>query len=49
MKTLCGIRVGSLKDPTPETCGRVGLVDLPFPELGEQDVKIFESGVAYFR
>ncbi len=40
MKTLCGIRVGNLKDPNPETCGKVGLLDLPFPEMGEDEVKI---------
>ena len=40
MKTLCGIRVGDLRDRDPNTCGKVGLVDLPFPEMGEEDVKI---------
>lgn len=40
MKTLCGVRVGDMKDPNPDTRGLVALVDLPFPELGEQDVRI---------
>ena len=40
MKTLCGVYVGDMKDPNPETRGKVALVDLPFPELGPQDVRI---------
>lgn len=40
MKTLCGVRVGNIKDPNPETRGKAGLVELPFPEMGEQDVLI---------
>lgn len=40
MKTLCGVLVGNMKDPDPETRGRVALVDLPFPALGPQDVRI---------
>jgi (R,R)-butanediol dehydrogenase/meso-butanediol dehydrogenase/diacetyl reductase/L-iditol 2-dehydrogenase len=40
MKTLCGIRVGNMKDPDPEKRGKVGLLDIPFPEMGPQDVKI---------
>ncbi len=40
MKTLCGVRVGDMKDPNPETRGLVDLVDIPFPELGPQDVRI---------
>ena len=40
MKTLCGVLVGNMKDPDPKTRGRVALVDLPFPALGPQDVRI---------
>lgn len=40
MKTLCGVRVGDMKDPNPETRGLVDLVDIPFPEMGPQDVRI---------
>ncbi len=40
MKTLCGVRVGDMKDPNPDTRGIVELVDLPMPKLGEQDVRI---------
>lgn len=40
MRTLCGVRIGSLKDPNPETRGLVDFRDLPFPEMGPQDVKI---------
>lgn len=41
MKTLCGVRVGDMKDPNPETRGLVDFVDLPFPEkLRPQEVLI---------
>lgn len=40
MKTLCGVHVGDMKDPNPETRGRVALCDIPMPELGPQDVRI---------
>lgn len=40
MKTLCGVYVGDMKDPDPEKRGRVDLVDIPFPEMGPQDVRI---------
>lgn len=40
MKTLCGVRVGDMKDPNPDTRGLVALVDIPYPELGEEDVRI---------
>ena len=40
MKTLCGVLVGDMKDPNPETRGKVALVDIPFPAMGPQDVRI---------
>ena len=40
MKTLCGVLVGDMKDPNPETRGRVALVDIPKPKMGPQDVRI---------
>ncbi len=40
MKTLCGVYVGDMKDPNPETRGKVDLVDIPEPEMGPQDVRI---------
>lgn len=41
MKTLCGVRVGNMKDPNPETRGLVDFVDLPFPEqIGPDEVLI---------
>ena len=40
MKTLCGVRVGDMKDPNPETRGKVALLDLPLPAMGPQDVRI---------
>lgn len=40
LKTLCGVYVGDMKDPNPETRGRVDLVDLPMPKMGPQDVRI---------
>ena len=39
-KTLCGIRVGDMKDPDPDKRGLVGFVDLPAQEVGPEDVKI---------
>ena len=40
MKTLCGVLVGDMKDPNPETRGKVALMDIPFPKMGPQDVRI---------
>lgn len=41
MKTLCGVRVGNMKDPNPETRGLVDFRELPFPDKpGPQEVKI---------
>ena len=40
MRTLCGVRVGNMKDPNPETRGLVDFRDLPLREMGPQDVKI---------
>ena len=40
MKTLCGVYVGDMKDPNPETRGKVDLVDIPEPEMGPLDVRI---------
>ena len=44
MKTLCGVYVGDMKDPNPETRGKVALVDLPFPELKEKVQGILAEG-----
>ncbi|MDO4492219.1 MAG: alcohol dehydrogenase catalytic domain-containing protein [Lachnospiraceae bacterium] len=40
MKTLCGVRVGDMKNPDPEKKGLVDFVDLPMPKMGPQDVRI---------
>jgi (R,R)-butanediol dehydrogenase/meso-butanediol dehydrogenase/diacetyl reductase/L-iditol 2-dehydrogenase len=40
MKVLNCIKVGNMKDPDPEKRGRVGILDMPCPPLGDEDVKI---------
>jgi (R,R)-butanediol dehydrogenase/meso-butanediol dehydrogenase/diacetyl reductase/L-iditol 2-dehydrogenase len=40
MKSVHCVRVGSLKDPNPETCGKVAVLDIPEDPVGEEDVKI---------
>ncbi|WP_221585922.1 zinc-binding dehydrogenase [Microbacterium sp. G2-8] len=40
MKTVAVTRIGSLRDPDPAARGEIGLVDLPVPELGPEDVRI---------
>ena len=41
MKTLCGVRVGNMKDPDPDKRGLIDFVDLPFPdELDDHEVLI---------
>ncbi|OCG74249.1 zinc-dependent alcohol dehydrogenase [Microbacterium sediminis] len=40
MKTVAVTRIGSLRDPDESTRGRIGVVDLPEPALGPEDVRI---------
>ncbi|UOR01838.1 alcohol dehydrogenase catalytic domain-containing protein [Leucobacter allii] len=40
MKTVAVTKIGSLRDPDPAARGRIGLVDLPEPALGPEDVRI---------
>jgi L-iditol 2-dehydrogenase len=40
MRTVAVTRIGSLRDPDEETRGRIGIVDLPAPDLGPEDVRI---------
>jgi len=40
MRTVAVTRIGSLRDPDETTRGVIGLVDLPEPELGPEDVRI---------
>ncbi|MEO8527821.1 MAG: alcohol dehydrogenase catalytic domain-containing protein [Pseudolysinimonas sp.] len=40
MKTIAVTKIGNLRDPDPETRGRVGIVDFPAQPLGEEDVRI---------
>lgn len=40
MRTVAVTRIGSLRDPDEKTRGVIGLVDLPEPELGPEDVRI---------
>ena len=40
MRTLCGVRVGNMKDPNPDTRGLVDFRELPVTPLGPQDVRI---------
>ncbi len=40
MRTVAVTRIGSLRDPDENTRGRIGVVDMPQPELGPEDVRI---------
>jgi (R,R)-butanediol dehydrogenase/meso-butanediol dehydrogenase/diacetyl reductase/L-iditol 2-dehydrogenase len=40
MKTVAVTKIGSLRDPDDASRGRIGIVDLPEPELGPEDVRI---------
>jgi (R,R)-butanediol dehydrogenase/meso-butanediol dehydrogenase/diacetyl reductase/L-iditol 2-dehydrogenase len=40
MRTVAVTRIGSLRDPDEATRGRIGVVDLPEPPLGPEDVRI---------
>ncbi|GGA69503.1 sorbitol dehydrogenase [Pseudoclavibacter endophyticus] len=40
MKTVAVTKIGSLRDPDEAARGRIGIVDLPAPELGPEDVRI---------
>ncbi|MFF0905381.1 UNVERIFIED_CONTAM: alcohol dehydrogenase catalytic domain-containing protein [Kocuria sp. CPCC 205316] len=40
MKTVAVTKIGSLRDPDEQARGRIGLVDLPEPPLGPEDVRI---------
>lgn len=40
MKTVAVTKIGSLRDPDEMARGRIGLVDLPEPPLGPEDVRI---------
>jgi len=40
MKSVHCVKVGSLKDPNPETRGKVAVLDIPEDAVGDEDVKI---------
>jgi (R,R)-butanediol dehydrogenase/meso-butanediol dehydrogenase/diacetyl reductase/L-iditol 2-dehydrogenase len=40
MKVVSAVKIGDMKDPDPERRGRVAVLDLPCPPLGDEDVKI---------
>ncbi|MBQ3401071.1 MAG: alcohol dehydrogenase, partial [Lachnospiraceae bacterium] len=40
MKCISVVKVGSLRDPNPETRGQVDVLDIPEQELGPEDVRI---------
>lgn len=40
MKCIHVVKIGSLKDPNPETRGAVGVLDIPEQSLGDEDVRI---------
>ncbi len=40
MKSIQVVKVGSLRDPNPETRGQVKVVDIPEQVLGDEDVRI---------
>nr|WP_315267528.1 alcohol dehydrogenase catalytic domain-containing protein [Microbacterium lemovicicum] len=40
MRTVAVTRIGSLRDPDESARGRIGIVDMPQPDLGPEDVRI---------
>ena len=40
MKSIMAIKIGNMKDPNPETRGKVGLGQVDIPPMGDEDVKI---------
>ena len=40
MRTVAVTKIGSLRDPSEESRGRIGVIDLPEPHLGAEDVRI---------
>jgi len=40
MKSIATVKVGNLKDPDPDKRGKVAVVDIPVPEMGDEDVLI---------
>lgn len=40
MRTVAVTRIGSLRDPDPQTRGTIGVIDFPEQELGPEDVRI---------
>ena len=40
MKSIAVVKVGSLRDPNPETRGKVAVRDIPEQPLGDEDVRI---------
>jgi (R,R)-butanediol dehydrogenase/meso-butanediol dehydrogenase/diacetyl reductase/L-iditol 2-dehydrogenase len=40
MKQVTAIRVGNMKDPNPETRGRVAVTDVPVKPVGDDEVKV---------
>lgn len=40
MRTVAVTRIGNLRDPDEAARGRIGVVDMPQPELGPEDVRI---------
>lgn len=40
MKTVAVTKIGSLRDPDPAARGQIGVVDMPQPAMGPEDVRI---------
>jgi (R,R)-butanediol dehydrogenase/meso-butanediol dehydrogenase/diacetyl reductase/L-iditol 2-dehydrogenase len=40
MKMVSAVKIGNMKDPDPARRGKVAVLDVPTPPLGEEDVKI---------
>jgi (R,R)-butanediol dehydrogenase/meso-butanediol dehydrogenase/diacetyl reductase/L-iditol 2-dehydrogenase len=40
MKSVATVKLGSLKDPDESKRGKVAVLDVPIPEVGDEDVKI---------
>ena len=40
MKCVHVVKIGSLRDPDPQTRGAVGVLDIPQQPLGDEDVRI---------
>ena len=40
MRTVAAVKIGNMRDPDADKRGRIQVIDMPEPELGDEDVRI---------